>query len=172
MKGLLRRLLDRDGDPVARRYYRRLVLAVTGVSLGGTLLAAMWPCAAAHGGRGGAIGVVIALGAIWMKPDLHLSLLQRVREREAGRRGSGPVPAAPPEAATADDDEIEPLTTADLTVRVLATDSAIRLGAAYDDQSVFWLALSTMIATFFWGFGDLLAAWLRLAVVGVERCCG
>lgn len=145
-----------------RSRYRLLLAAVLLVCVAWTVWATVTPCAHAAAGRGGAIGVVLALGAIWIKPELGVGLLRLLREgggaamleqrRRPGAAGTPPRVSSPPP------------TTEALDVRVTAIETAILLEAEADRGAVRALAAATAIGTAFWGFADVIARHARLAL--------
>jgi len=132
---------------------------VSGVSLafsiGGILVCIFVVQAAPDAGRGGAIGVAIALGFLFISRDYGFKLyttlthdlpdlLERAKKIKQGEANSKAL-AAP--------------TVVDLEKRIALLASAIAIeGQAHRTESVF-LAFATFVGTIVWGFGDMAAQY-------------
>ncbi len=130
-----------------KRSYRRTAVGVF-------LLGAFWVVGAAlvgapkHGELGGAIGVILSLLVIAQRPNFGFILLDQIRSEEHEARGLQQMPSEEPTIV---------LSQEELTRRSLAIEAIFRSGNRIERENVRWLALTTAIATFFWGFGEILA---------------
>ncbi|WP_207168744.1 hypothetical protein [Rhodovibrio sodomensis] len=95
-----------------------------------------------------------------MKPKFHLALLEDLREHEEEMLGSASN-GAPQKLG-------EPMDATRLTRWIRALESSIHVGAESEQQAIAWLAGATSVGTAFWGFGDVLALWLREALIHWE----
>ena len=135
---------------------RRLFIIIGGtsifVSLCGVIIAAFVVVDASHGGRGGAIGVAIALVAFF-----------------ATRNYAGEVYDALTNPAKNVKTRILKLTKGTLhekpeldspAHKLKALEARLNLERQGQMMQNIWLAVSTGIGTIFWGFGDLFAKWI------------
>jgi hypothetical protein len=125
-----------------------LILSIM-LSLAGVLIAVFW-VDATHGGRGGALAVALSLLALFATRDTSSRIYKALTERalrvrgnlEELRGGTAPVRLSPDE-------------------RLDAFETKLRLDAEGSKTQNIFLAMATAFGTVFWGFGDLLALWLR-----------
>ena len=135
---------------------RRLFIIIGGtsifVSLCGVIIAAFVVADASHGGRGGAIGVAIALVALFATRnyagevyDALTNPAQNVKTRilklTKGTLAEAPVLDSPEH-------------------KIMALEARLKLEHQGQKVQNIWLAVATGIGTICWGFGDLFAKWI------------
>ena len=151
-----------------RSLYAALTLAIVVLCSSWTIVAGL-ACDPAQAQRGGAVGVALALLALFLRPNLGEGLLrdidraQALAAEAARRAGAVQVGAGLPQLASDPHDKSAATTenaAQDLRARLSAIEAAIVLEAKTQDQNIRWLAAASAIGTIFWGFADIPAAMI------------
>jgi hypothetical protein len=135
-----------------------VMIACVGSSIGGMFYAAFVSKNVTDGGRGGAIGVAVALGFLFITRDYGTKfytavtrrlpdLKKTIEEIKQGKSGEA-------------DKEKPAITIAELEKRVNALVGALTIDAEEHKTQNVLLALATFIGTLVWGFGDIVAQHL------------
>lgn len=151
----------------------KIILAASVLlSVGGVVLAVRFGTAA-DGGRGGAVAVALSFLILFIGPRTMLPLeIDSIATLPAGAgtteepdnlpdaRRKGDVP--PPQDVAALERRLQELSQQLDRNRTRTSSVRLTLQAQEDwgRRASLWLALASVQGTLFWGFGDMLAAWL------------
>jgi hypothetical protein len=146
-----------------------LALICLAVSIGGVFWAVV-NCVPVSGGRGGAVAVALAFGALFLTRSYGHRLQRLLTEtlpdiRDTATKVMHPATFSHPETKNEEIRELtERISLLESKVKTLETfDVAFRqrLNADAEGQKVQnrYLAFSSIVGTIFWGFGDAFAGW-------------
>ncbi|GAB4142580.1 MAG: hypothetical protein Tsb0016_11050 [Sphingomonadales bacterium] len=147
-----------------------LALICLAVSIGGVHLASV-NGAPSSGGRGGAVAVALAFGALFLTRSYGHRLQRLLTETLPDLKA---IAAEVMPSETLSRPEIQNAEIRELTERVSLLENKVktlesfdaafrqRLNADADGQKMqnLYLAFSSIVGTIFWGFGDIFAGWL------------
>lgn len=146
---------------------RALVAAALVLSIGGVAVAVVITGDSPDGGRGGAVAVALTLVAFFLRRDISARLRKAfietlpglsadIERLSAASRNTDPGQGGPPSPGSGALESV--------SRRLEAIESSLRVVERSEQTMDRYVAVAAAVGTLFWGFGDVVAAWVLAAM--------